>query len=156
VFHFQPSELHPGTVIEPGNFGRLIREAHEGIPFNGRVVVSGMLCREMLFELTRVQHYPQLPSRLACVFVIPTWEDALAYGKNNNADGRQILHEVSLVNSNASTHTAWISHCTMQSGGSFLNQMEPKGHAYWLGQLGNPSDGRELLVAGAVRVLRRV
>jgi len=156
VFHFQPVERAPGTIIEAGNFGRLIREVHEGVPINGRVFVLGMLCREMLFELIRVQHYPQLPSRLTCVFVLPTRGDADAYGRNNNADGRQVLHEVSLENPNTLTHTAWISHCTMQSGGSFLNQMEPKAHAYWSGQHGSESDGQEMLIAGAVRIVRRV
>jgi len=129
VFHFLPAEKPRGTIVEPGNFGRLLRDLHEGIASNGRVFVLGMLCREMLFELIRVKHYPQLPSKLACVFVLPTWADAEAYGRNNDSDGRQILHEVSLENPDAKTHLAWISHCTPQAGGSFLDQMEPKGHA---------------------------
>lgn len=156
IFHFQPEERAPGTIIKPGNFKRLLHSLHEALPIKGRVLVTGMLCREMLFEAMRLRDFPELPSRLDCVFVLPTKADADAYAKINNADGRQVLHEVERVDANVSTHTAWLSHCTMRSGGSFLDQMEPKGRSYWTGEKGDASAGREMLVAGTVRIVRRL
>jgi hypothetical protein len=145
-----------GSIVKPGNFGRFIRKRYESVAINGRVFVLGILCREMLWELIRVQQYSQLPSRLDCVFVLPAWTHVKAYGRNNNPDGRQILHEVILENPGAQIHVGWISHCTVQSGEPFLDQMEPKAHAYWSGEPGDPSQGKELLVAGPVRIIRRV
>jgi hypothetical protein len=156
LYHYLPAERPPGSIVKPGNFGRLIRNRHTSVALNGRVFVLGLLCRETLWELIRVDKYSHLPSRLDCVFVLPTWTDVKAYGRNNNPDGRQVLHEVILENPGVKFHVGWISHCTMQSGGSFLDQMEPKAHAYWSGKTGDPSQGKELLVAGPVRIVRRV
>lgn len=155
-FHFQPNELASGAVIEPGNFGRLLR-THEALPdFNlGRVFVTALLCREMLWESMRLERWPKLPSRQKCVFIFPTREDADAYAVENNRDGRQILHEVELVDPNCAQHTGFISHCTTQSGGSFLDQMIPKGEAYWNGVEGDAAKGREMLIAGTVKVIRK-
>ena len=91
-----------------------------------------------------------------CVFLLPERTDADAYSIINNADGRQVLHEVEVLDALGPTHTGWISHCTMQSGGSFMDQMEPKGTAYWSGEAGDKAQGREMLVKGAVKVIRRV
>jgi hypothetical protein len=154
LFHFLPREHDPGDLVEPGNFGRLLR-THEAWAAFGRVVVTGMLCREMLWERMRLVEFDHLPSRLDCVFLLPERADVDAYGRENNKDRRQILHEVELVDPKSPTHTAWISHCTMTSGGSFLEQMEPKGRAYWSGEPGDPTQGRELLVKGKIRVVRR-
>lgn len=101
-----------------------------------------MLCREMLWENLRLNEFEGLPSRLNCVFLLPDRADADAYGRLNNADGRQILHEVELIDRSSPTQTGWISHCTMQSGASFLEQMEPKGRAYWSGEIGDIAQGR--------------
>jgi hypothetical protein len=152
-FHFLSREHKPGDLIEPGNFGRLLRN-HAALVAFGRVVVTEMLCREMLWERMRLVEFKHLPSRLDCV--LPERTDADAYGRENNKDGRQILHEVEPIDPKSPTHAAWISRCTMTSGGSFLEQMEPKGHAYWSGQPGDPTQGRELLVKGKIRILRRI
>jgi hypothetical protein len=155
LFHFLPGERQPGEIVQPGNFGRLLR-THEGLPAFGRVMVTGMLCREMLWETIRLRKFGNLPPRLDCVFLLPHRIDADAYDKLRNVDGRQVLHEVEIVDARSPTHVAWLSHCPMQSGGSFLEQMEAKGMAYWSGEPGDQSQGRELLVKSNVRIVRRI
>src|SRR4029077_19584863 len=115
-------------------------------------MVTGMLCWEMLWETIRLRKFGNLPSRLDCVFLLPHRIDADAYDKLHNVDGRQVLHEVEIVDARSPIHVAWLSHCPMQSGGSFLEQMEAKGMAYWSGEPGDQSQGRELLVKSNVRI----
>ena len=54
IIHLNHLQLASGDVIQPGNFGRLLRELHQGVVGNdGRVYAKGMLAREYIFELAR-------------------------------------------------------------------------------------------------------
>jgi hypothetical protein len=66
-FHFAPIMLAPGSIIEPGNFGRIIRQ---------RGAAHNLYRREMIFEAVRQQHFSSRPSRLDCLFCFPTQEEA--------------------------------------------------------------------------------
>ena len=84
LFHFQPNERQPGEIIQQEISGQLIR-THEALVGNGRVMVTGMLCREMLWESIRLARFKSLPSRLDCVFLLPERTDADSYAVINNA-----------------------------------------------------------------------
>ena len=84
-FRFAPILLTPGSVIEPGNFGRLIRlrgEAHT------------LYRREMAYEAVRQKEFPDRPSRLDCLFCFPTLQEAEFYRAHIQGYADSILYEV--------------------------------------------------------------
>lgn len=154
IIHLNDKQLAAGDIIPTGTFGRLLRELHQGLAYNGRVYVLGMVAREYLFEVVRRDLRPTAPSRLTCVFACPTEKDAELYAVENNSDGRLRSYEVEPTDRNATTHVAAISHCTMTSGVSFINFMEPKAQLYWQGAPGDPTKGQEILFSCPLRVVR--
>jgi hypothetical protein len=57
----------PGSIIEPGNFGRIIKRYS---------AAHNLYRREMTYEAIRQQHFPWRPSRLDCLFGFPTEQEA--------------------------------------------------------------------------------
>jgi hypothetical protein len=155
IVHLNASRLAPGDIIPTGNFGRLLRELHNGVPgSDGRVYVLGMVAREYLFEVVRRDLRPGAPSRLTCVFACPTEIDAELYAVENNPQHHMHAYEVEPTDAKASTHIAALSHCTMTSGTSFIDLMEPKAQLYWEGTPGDPTKGWEILFSCPLRVVR--
>ncbi|OQW37870.1 MAG: hypothetical protein A4E19_11890 [Nitrospira sp. SG-bin1] len=74
-FHVAPILLSPGSVILPGNWGRILRVYLQA---------NDVLFREYVLEEIRKSKYPEKPSRLKAVFLLETSEEALWY-KNNLA-----------------------------------------------------------------------
>ena len=70
-FHVCPTMLAPGSVIEPGNFGRIIETYR---PNN----IGPLAVRELAFEVARLKIFPNLPSRFNSIFLFPTFEHAHA------------------------------------------------------------------------------
>jgi hypothetical protein len=155
IIHLNARQLAAGDVVPTGNFGRNIRDLHQGMPGgDGRVYVLGMVAREYLFELVRRDLRPLAPSRLTCVFACPTERDAELYAAENDPGGHLQSYEVEPTDSKAATHIAAISHCTMTSGVSFINLMEPRARLYWEGAAGDPTKGWEILFSSPLRVVR--
>ena len=155
IIHFNAMQLVAGDEVPAGNFGRLLRELHCGLAgADGRVYILGMVAREYLFEVIRRDLRPNAPSRLTCAFACPTDKDAELYAIENNSDGHMRRYEVEPVDANANTHIAAISHCTMTSGVSFIDLMEPKARLYWEGAPGDPTKGREILFSCPLRIVR--
>jgi hypothetical protein len=156
TIHFNAMQLAKGDIIPTGNFGRLLRQLHQGVPGgDGRVYVLGMVAREYLFEVIRRDLRPKAPSRLTCVFACPTEEDADLYAVENNP-GHMKRYVVEPTDTSAETHVAAISHCTMTSGVSFIDLMEPKGRLYWGAAPGDPTKGHEILFSCPLRVIRQL
>lgn len=67
-YHLTMARLAPGSIIYPGNWGRLLRR-YENDSVTGQVFGnSWILARELKYELVRVQHYPSKPSRFDVAF----------------------------------------------------------------------------------------
>jgi hypothetical protein len=148
IIHFNKLTLAAGDVIQPGNFGRLLRELHQGeVGNNGRIYVLGMVAREYLWEVVRRDLKPSAPSRLNCVFACPTEQDARLYAVENNPDDHMRCYEVEPVETTRATHIAALSHCTMSTGSSFINQMEAKARLYWEGTPGDPEKAKKFCLA---------
>jgi hypothetical protein len=87
-FHVSPNSWPVEAVIEPGHFGKTslsVADGHispipdidnaPGIPLG----TAFMLMREAAVEAARLAGYSNAPSRLRCVFVTRTIEDARAF-----------------------------------------------------------------------------
>lgn len=156
-FHFAPMRLGPGSIVEPGNFGRVIRATQHAIQGSEGSLIAGYVGRELVFELMRVKSFPTTkPSRLTSVFGCPTMLDAQQYAAINNRFGQQVLHEVELVNKAALTHVAPISHCDMTVGSLFVGPTEQKAQDYWAAAPGDPTKGNEIIAESAIRIIQAI
>ena len=150
-FHLTGATLDPGSVIRPGNWGRVVQ-------LFGWKHTSAL--REMALEAARLAHFPDRPSRLACAFVCLNEVEGRAYQHTNNLMGH-VLHEVVLVHeSMAPFVTSW--GLVSPSGNLRSNWAD----AYWdgvsykgvhcNGELFEGVPAREGLTLSPLRVLRAV
>src|SRR5476649_367254 len=98
-FHVAPIPLAKGSVIEVGNWGRMIKALRFG---NG--ALPNYLVRELVFEQVRLLTAPTKPSRLAAVFIFETAELAIAMATRKGR--RDIGYAVRLVEPQAPIHRA--------------------------------------------------
>ena len=98
LFHLAHAALAVGSVIEPGNWGRLIQ--HHGWHHEQTV-------EEMALEAARRERFASLPSRVDCAFAFLTIEGAKHFRNTEpQAFGAHILHQVRLQNPEAATFIA--------------------------------------------------
>jgi len=74
-FHVTKSVLNPGSIIEPGNWGRIIKAIGPNHQHHAR---------EMEFEDVRAGEFPDKQSRLTSCFVWPTLKDAKWYREHHH------------------------------------------------------------------------
>lgn len=150
IYHFANIKLGPGSIVEPGNFGRLLKRYVPGTPGFGN---AWLLARELVFEQLRPE---DKPSRLNACFACPTMDDVEKYRKFNDQNFQQVLHEVEPADPTAPRHVAGLSFLEMRDGAPFLDPMRLAATNYWSGQTGNHEKGNELVTPSALRVLRSI
>ena len=100
LIHLIPIRLEKGSVILPGNWGRVVRDF--GWHHSAAV-------REMSLEAARMRLHPDFPSRLDVAYACPCPEAAKAFRDAalmqgpNNAYSLHLAYRVSLVDPTAST-----------------------------------------------------
>ncbi len=140
LYHLAPLRLGAGSVIEPGNFGRLLGRY---MPSEKRAFGNAwMLSRELIFEQVRPR---DLPSRLSCCFALPTLRDVECYRALVDPNFQQVLHEVAIVDESLAQHRGARSFVTMQDDVVFLGTTQSKADKYWAGDPGEPEQGYEIL-----------
>lgn len=96
-FHLSGALLEIGSVIRPGNWGRVI-------------TVTGWrhpeAIKEMALEYVRRSRFPDRPSRLACAFAFLTIDEARNFRGRIPGFGSHILYRVNLADADAPSHIA--------------------------------------------------
>lgn len=95
-FHSAPMLLDNGSIVQPGNWGRILNSYTQN---QGN---AWMLAREFIFESVRASEFPALPGRLSSAFVFESLEHANQYRNNFSPWG--MLYEVELVEPSALLH----------------------------------------------------
>lgn len=149
-YHFAPLRLRPGSIIEPGNWGRLLHFHPVVQTSTGKTGIEMLLARELAFEMVRAQRFVEKPSRMSCCFVLPTIEDAQKYRPHAAAN---VLCRVEACEFDAKSHRASLTHCAMPEGGVALPGMIAAAEAYWQGAPGQAEAATEVLLSCAVRVV---
>lgn len=146
-FHLAPTLLAPGSIIEPGNFGRI-------------VLLHGLnhqqYRREIQYEEARKTRFPDRPSRLACLFAFVTQEEAELFQRTIPGFGANVLYEIE--NNEQNPHVADIAYAIQPPGATEFDQKTID--YYWGGwrELGIPGAVtlREVLLRMPATILRRV
>lgn len=107
-FHFAPLRLGPGSIIEPGNWGRLIKRYSiaDGAPW--------LLARELIFEQLRPEGKP---ARMSGCFALTTRIEADAYRAAVDPNYQSVLHEVDIVDATRPVHVGGLSFLDMPQMG---------------------------------------
>jgi hypothetical protein len=153
-FHFTMTRLDPGSIILPGNWGRLLhRYQHknsQGGQIFGQVFV---LFREVLVEGIRAEHFHALPSRFYATFCLPDLEAAERYRAAHDPSRLQVLHEVEITAESLPTHVGFLSDLAWPQEDNFLGPMKKRAHDYWSK---NGQGDIEIVSASPLRVVRAV
>lgn len=121
LYHVAPIPLGAGSVIEPGNFGRCIQ-----LHFGGSFVAH----REAVYELVRKAEFPDKPSRLESIFLLPTAQEAEIY---RDAEAPlNLLYEVEMLDPHAKHHTAYIDLvCGQKNPPDTVSRLNAYARHYW-------------------------
>jgi hypothetical protein len=99
LYHSSPSLLAPGSIVLPGNYGRIIKMLGKKHPCWGR---------ERVLEEVRKQRYSAKPSRLASTFSCTNLDTAHFYMRSPSPKGGTtlypVLYEVEKVDQGAVEH----------------------------------------------------
>ncbi|QRM44934.1 DUF2441 domain-containing protein [Rhizobium sp. BG4] len=146
LFHFAPTKLGPGSIIEPGNWGRILKR-YNTVNNNGWIIA-----RELLFEGVRTHMFPDKPSRLSSSFAFRTKVEADRYQQANDGNLLNVLHEVEIADRALPQHEGRLRHLDWpEQGVPFLDPTRLKAMQYWQG-IGNGD--AEIVTASPLRILR--
>src|SRR6516225_4549681 len=94
-FHLSGIMLRPGSIIEPGNFGRIVQAT-------GPAHTHWQ--REQALEMARAKNYPNKPSRLEAAFVSVDVAEARSFRARIPGFTFHVLYRVSLLDPASPSH----------------------------------------------------
>jgi Protein of unknown function (DUF2441) len=144
-FHCSPTKLGMGSIIEKGNWGRII--ARYQPPDQNGMWPS---YRETMLELARKLTSPHKPSRLDCVFVLKDMNAATAY--RNAHCPANLIYKVKPVVENPSMHIGSFSLITRPYQNNYLAEMLDQYENYWSD---SPKNDEEVLLGCDVEIVER-
>src|ERR1700681_2787150 len=106
--HFAPLRLAPGSVIQPGNWGRVLHRYENATVTQQLFGNAWILARELKFENVRLQNFPEKPSRFDAAFCCIDENGARVYQAKVDFPRIQVLHRVEFVNRALPTHSGAI------------------------------------------------
>lgn len=140
LYHCAPIILGPGSIIHPGNWGR-IKQQFE---------VDGVsIAREVILEHIRQKEFSDKPSRLQANFACPTIETAKSY--LDEFSKTNLIYEIELVEPAASHHTG--DHKLCMKGFIGINGMEQIARDYWTAE---NSESPEFVTLSPLKVIKRI
>src|SRR4051794_17129348 len=90
-YYFASVKLLPGSVVAPGNWGRMLRRYENASATGNSFGSAWIVARELRFEVIRLKHFAEKPSRLESAFCCPSLEDARSYQASAGVDAARVL-----------------------------------------------------------------
>ncbi len=140
LFHCAAIPLGPGSLILPGNWGRLKRRFETD---------ALQISREAILEDYRRRHWPDKPSRLKAAFACLTLEIARNYHAKHAP--ATLLYKVELLDPTAPIHYGDYEVC--MAGFQGIDGMQAVAKRYWQGESMNSP---EIVTLSPLRVIERV
>ncbi|WP_320040803.1 DUF2441 domain-containing protein [uncultured Desulfobacter sp.] len=126
-FHLSPIRLKPGSIIEPGNWGRIMKaysNTQSTNPWN--------LLREQTFELIRATRFPEKPSRYKSAYLFESIEIAKAFKDNERPF--DVLSKVKILDMSKPIHIACMNLTMIGDGLPIIPRLEEQATQYWQGK----------------------
>lgn len=152
-FHLTPIRLSPGSIVLPGNWGRIIRRYITPITNVQTFGNAWLMSRELIFEDVRKERFPSKPSRFESAFCCPDEPSARVYQAQADPNKIQTLHEVELVDPTAPTHVAPLPMVDFAPGSLFMEETANRAVIYWTG---DPNGNQEIVTLSPLRVVRSI
>jgi uncharacterized protein DUF2441 len=143
-FYCYSLPLDVGSVIRPGNWGRILRTYTPQSSPN-----AWILTRELVWEVVRLRSFPDRPSRFEAIFLCLSEKDLNEFSA---AAGRRLdlAYEVELVDPSAGSHTGDLTLTNIQNTDSPA-VFEQRATQYWQGtNIVKP----ELITVSPIRITR--
>lgn len=109
-FHLSGIVLRPGSIIEPGNFGRIV---------NAMGAQHEHWMREQALEAARVKNHAAKPSRLDAAFVSIDEAEARSFRARIPGFTHHVLYSVSLLDPSSPSHLTDTRLCAPQGNGQY-------------------------------------
>lgn len=138
-YHVSSNILGEGSIIMPGNWGRMLM---------WHTTLTDAQFRERIFELVRLQHFADKPSRLSCVFAVETAEQAARYQATVQPSG--LIYEVCVDDGNFAKHRGFYNF-SMSPDRTPIQRFYDLAHRYWSEE---PTECIEVLIQAPVRIMR--
>lgn len=146
LFHISPTMLSPGSIILPGNWGRVFRLGNViGVRQNPQIFI-----RESTFELIRLLEFSDKPSRLSSLFA---FDDIECVRKFISETGRhsEIIYRIA-VDEGTAKHRGTLNLGYNEQCGLYDQALE-KAREYWRGEA---TGYGELIIAGNATVIEAI
>jgi hypothetical protein len=152
MFHLAMTRLGPGSIIQPGNMGRLThRYMRPGANMNGYGDLW-ILAREVIFEHVRERNFANKPSRLNSSFICPDQDSLDLCRRIMDSLLLLVAHEVEVVDPNAAQHLGAVRWLDLAAPGQpFLDTTHMSAQQYWSG---DPNGPMEIVTDSPMRVLK--
>lgn len=148
-FHIAPSLLEPGSIINPGNWGRIIT-------FVGMGHTS--FSREILLEYARIRSFKDKPSRFSSNFACENLDEAKFY-RQNTSQTTSVIYEVEVVNKHAKHHIGCYNMLPLVVN-QYPSNHEQIAHDYWNGNNSFSECGNykcnELVIESPFKIISKV
>jgi len=141
-FYCYSLPLEVGSMVKPGNWGRILKTYKVGSPVN-----PWLLVRELIFEQVRREHYPNKPSRLESIFLC-TSEAGIKQFRTETGRNLDLIYRVELVDSDAPQHLSDWRLANFENGDDYVS-LEKKANLYWQADNVNQS---ELITTSNIRI----
>jgi hypothetical protein len=152
-FHLTPIRLAAGSIIQPGNCGRIIRKYQSPVTNMQTFGNAWIIAREIVFDNVRMTRFPSKPSRLEAAFCCLDEPSARTYQAQADGFKIQTLHEVELVDPSRPTHQAPLPMVDFAPGTLFVDETTQRAVAYWSG---DPNGNQEIVTLSPLRVVRPI
>jgi hypothetical protein len=144
LFHVSLTLLQTGSVILPGNFGRMLRTYTMN-------QTGALYFREFILEDVRRSQFVGKPSRFESCFCLETLDKAEFY-RTNVAGSNQIIYAVELVTPECNQHRGDFNKVSPLNN-QLASGMVQVAQDYWNGvNIENP----EIVASGPIRILEKI
>ena len=141
LYHCAQIILGPGSIILPGNWGRIKQQFEE----NGATIA-----REVIIENIRIKEFLSKPSRFDGVFACPTIDSAKLY-RDKHAP-TNLIYEIEILDPTAARHDGDYETCIKGFVG--INSMQQNARTYWNGT--NNNNAPEILTLSPIKIIRQL
>lgn len=145
LFHYGPTQLAPGSVILPGNWGRITINERLGQGFK-----ADNLLKELTYELVRLREFPKCISRLKAAFAFENIDHCMAARQ-----GHDLAYEVELAEPKAEIQKFCWNHVSRwpTNGMALGAALDQFARDYWsAANIQTP----ELLTLSGLRIVKQV